>query len=41
LDGEIGQEMEKLITRLSNLRRGKTTINDYRLYLTHIAANRS
>jgi site-specific recombinase XerD len=34
LDGEIGQEMEKLITRLSNLRRGKTTINDYRLYLS-------
>ena len=34
LDGEIGAEMEKLITHLTNLRRSKTTINDYRLYLS-------
>jgi site-specific recombinase XerD len=34
LDGEIGLQMEKLITHLSNLRRSKTTINDYRLYLS-------
>lgn len=34
LDGEIGVEMEKLITHLTNLRRSITTIKDYRLYLS-------
>lgn len=34
LDGEIGGEMEKLITHLTNLRRSKKTIMDYRLYLS-------
>ena len=34
LDGEIGQEMEKLIQHLTDLRRSKTTIGDYRLYLS-------
>lgn len=34
LDGAIGQEMEKLITHLTNLRRSETTIKDYRLYLS-------
>lgn len=42
LDGEIGNEMEKLITHLTNLRRSETTIKDYRLYLseflTHLNA---
>lgn len=33
LYGEIGQEMEKLIAHLSNLRRSQTTIKDYRLYI--------
>lgn len=32
LDGELGQDMEKLIQHLTNLRRSKTTIGDYRLY---------
>jgi site-specific recombinase XerD len=34
LDGEIGHQMEKLVTHMSNLRRSKTTISDYRLYLS-------
>lgn len=34
LDGDIGNEMEKLITHLGNLRRSKTTLSDYRLYLS-------
>lgn len=34
LDGELGFEMEKLITHLTNLRRSYTTIKDYRLYLS-------
>ena len=34
LDGEIGQEMEKLIQHLTNLRRSSVTISDYRLYLS-------
>lgn len=43
LDGEIGAEMEKLIAHIANLRRSRTTINDYRLYLSeflsHLTAN--
>lgn len=34
LDGELGLDMEKLIQHLTNLRRSKTTIGDYRLYLS-------
>jgi site-specific recombinase XerD len=34
LDGEVGAEMEKLITHLTNLRRNMVTIKDYRLYLS-------
>ena len=34
LDGPIGQEMGKLIIHLTNLRRSKVTIGDYRLYLS-------
>ena len=34
LDGELGKDMEKLIQHLTNLRRSKTTIGDYRLYLS-------
>ena len=34
LDGDIGKDMEKLISHLTNLRRSKTTIKDYRLYLS-------
>ena len=34
LDGEVGAEMEKLITLLTNLRRSMVTIKDYRLYLS-------
>lgn len=34
LDGELGRDMEKLIQHLTNLRRSKTTISDYRLYLS-------
>jgi len=34
LDGEVGAEMEKLITHLTNLRRSMITIKDYRLYLS-------
>jgi Site-specific recombinase XerD len=34
LEGEIGHQMEKLVTHMSNLRRSKTTISDYRLYLS-------
>lgn len=33
LDGELGQEMEKLIPHLTNLRRSDTTIKDYRLLI--------
>ncbi len=36
LDGEIGAEMEKLITHIANLRRSMTTIKDYRLYLSEL-----
>lgn len=43
LDGAVGQEMEKLITHLANLRRSETTIKGYRLYLseflTHLNAS--
>jgi Site-specific recombinase XerD len=43
LDGAIGQQMERLITHLTNLRRSQTTIKDYRLYLseflTHLNSN--
>ena len=34
LDGEIGQEMEKLVQHLTDLRRSAVTIGDYRLYLS-------
>ncbi|MDD3208576.1 MAG: hypothetical protein PHD69_03845 [Bacteroidales bacterium] len=34
LDGELGLEMEKLVTHMTNLRRSATTIGDYRLYLS-------
>ena len=34
LDGEVGAEMEKLTTHLTNLRRSMVTIKDYRLYLS-------
>lgn len=34
LDGELGIEMEKLITHITNLRRSAITIGDYRLYLS-------
>lgn len=34
LDGELGQDMEKLIQHMTDLRRSKTTIGDYRLYLS-------
>ena len=34
LDGEVGAEMEKLITHLTNLRRSTVIIKDYRLYLS-------
>ena len=44
LDGPIGQEMEKLIVHLTNLRRSQTTIGDYRRslneFLTHLTANK-
>lgn len=39
LEGEIGQEMEKLIVHLTNLRRSETTIKDYRLYLSEFLAH--
>jgi site-specific recombinase XerD len=38
LNGEIGTEMEKLVAHITNLRRSKTTINDYRLYLSEFLA---
>lgn len=41
LDGEIGKEMEKLVIHLSNLRRSKTTIYDYRLYLSEFLCHLS
>ena len=34
LEGEIGSEMEKLVMHMTNLRRSKTTVSDYRLYLS-------
>lgn len=34
LDGELGQDMEKLVHHLTNLRRSSKTINYYRLYLS-------
>ena len=34
LEGDVGAEMEKLITHLTNLRRSMVTIQDYRLYLS-------
>ena len=37
--GEIGGEMEKLITHLTNLRRSETTLKDYRLYLSEFLAH--
>jgi hypothetical protein len=33
LDGEIGRQMRKLIVHLQTLRRSRTTIHDYELYL--------
>jgi len=33
LEGELGREMEKLVIHMSNLRRSKKTVSDYRLYL--------
>ena len=39
LEGEIGQEMEKLIVHLTNLRRSETTIKKYRLYLSEFLAH--
>lgn len=39
LDGAVGQEMEKLITHLTNLRRSETTIKDYRLHLSEFLAH--
>lgn len=38
LPGEIGAGMEKLIAHLSNLRRSKSTIGSYRLYLSNFLA---
>ena len=34
LNGAVGQEMEKFISHLTNLRRSETTIKDYRRYLS-------
>lgn len=34
LKGKIGEEMEKLIANLINLRRSEATVNSYRLYLS-------
>ncbi len=34
LEGEVGCEMEKLVTHMNDLRRSKTTVSDYRLYLS-------
>ena len=39
LDGELGQEMEKLIHHLTNLRRTETTIKGYRLYLSEFLSH--
>ena len=39
LDGELGQEMEKLIHHLTNLRRSDKTIKDYRLYLSEFLSH--
>ena len=33
LDGEIGRQMRKLIFHLEKLRRSRTTVHDYELYL--------
>jgi len=33
LDGEIGRQMRKLISHLKTLRRSRTTVHDYELYL--------
>ena len=35
LDGRIGEEMQKLINHLRNLRRSEVTIKDYELYLSN------
>lgn len=34
LEGDVGREMEKLVTHLRNLRRSNNTIKGYRLYLS-------
>ena len=43
LDGPVGQEMQKLINHLRNLRRTEKTIADYKLYLScflkHLKSN--
>jgi len=39
LDGEIGGEMEKLVSHLTNLRRSEITIKDYRLYLSEFLSH--
>ncbi len=38
LDGEIGLEMEKLVTYITNLRRSQITIKNYCLYLSEFLA---
>lgn len=35
LEGPLGEEMQKLIVHLQSLRRCKSTINDYKLYLSN------
>ena len=34
LDGEIGSDMEKFVSHMAALRRAKSTIGSYRLYLS-------
>lgn len=34
LDGEIGREIEKLVTHMNELRRSKQTVSNYRMYLS-------
>ena len=39
LDGEIGADMEKFVSHMANLRRSKSTIGSYRLYLSDFLAH--
>lgn len=39
LDGEVGVEMEKFVAHLTELRRGKSTIASYRLYLSNFLSH--